>query len=191
MVSWLTHIMGSLGYSIRNPLGDLHRRPPLLQPSGDLGGQLRAGQLAGLGTPRLGTSPLMCPPRPVLATAAVGGHLPRHRADRPLQPGSDRGERLPSPHADADLLPVRQRQPPRPQNPAIAADRPPRGSQGDDRYLLIQAAGLQADLPQRPAPSPPPQRQLPLLHPQMRGHFRNLLSSSRTFPTHRGIALTG
>ena len=112
----------------------------------------------------------MRPPRPVLVPAAVGGHLPRHRRDRLAQPGRDRGERLPGMQAQGDLLPVGQRQPPRPGHPAIAADRPPRSMAHDQRHPLMRAAHLRADLPQRQAPGPQPQRQLPLLHRQMRTH---------------------
>ena len=53
----------------------------------------------------------MRPPRPVLAAAALGGNLPRHRGRRFPQPASNHGERLPGMQAQGDLLPVGHRQP--------------------------------------------------------------------------------
>src|SRR6185312_14356372 len=56
--------------------------------------------------------------------------------------------------ADADLLPVGQGQPPRPGQPAIMADRPPRGLPHHQCHALMRTAHLRADLPQRQAPWP-------------------------------------
>ena len=62
---------------VRRPWwGAGRRRPPLLQPAGDLGGQAGTGQLAGLGPRGLLAGALMSAPRPVLLPAAVGRDLP-------------------------------------------------------------------------------------------------------------------
>ena len=119
------------------PAGDLHRRPPFVQPAGDLGGQLRTCQLRRLGPPCLLAGALMRPPCPVPATAAVGGHLPRHRGDRLAQPSSDSGERLPGMQAQGDLLAVGQGQSPRSGPPAIVADRAPGCMPHDQRDALM------------------------------------------------------
>jgi DNA-binding response OmpR family regulator len=88
---------------------------------------------------------------------------------------------LPKPFAFAELV-ARLR--------ALARrSRPPRGLPHDQRDALMRTAHLRADLPQRQAPGLQPQRQLPLPYRQMWPH-RHLPSSSRIFPTHRGVALT-
>jgi len=91
--------------------------------------------------------------------------------------------------ADGDLFPIGQGQPPRPGHPPIVADRPPRGLPHHQRNALMRAAHLRADLPQRQARAF--SRKARCLCSTVRcGRIRNLLSSSRIFSTHRGIALT-
>jgi hypothetical protein len=79
MVSWLTHIMGSPGNSIRN----------------------RAEICTG------------------------DHHSPSQLLTRAASPAGDHGEGLPGMHAQGDLLPVGQGQPPRSWQPAFLAARPP------------------------------------------------------------------
>jgi hypothetical protein len=61
------------------PTGDLLRRPPLLQPLRDLGGEPGTGQLRCLGATGAVVSPSVCAPGAVVIAASVAGHFPRHR----------------------------------------------------------------------------------------------------------------
>ena len=154
MVSWLTLIMGSPPNSIRNRAaiccGD-HQSASQAVTRAASRGQASFGNL---GPPGLLAGALMRPPRPVPAAAAVRGDLPRHRRGRLAQPGRDHGERLAGMQTEGDLLPVGQRQPPRPGHPAVVADRPPRGAAHDQRDALTRAAHLRGRSPATTGPWP-------------------------------------
>jgi hypothetical protein len=152
------------------PGRDLHWRPPFGQPAADpLGGAGHgsalgswaawpaAGRAGGPATP--GTGPGRRRRRP----PATPWRSPS-RAGRRSRPRTVR-------HApQRDLLPVCQRQPPRPWHPAVLADRPPRAPPRDQRHPLMRAAHLRPDLPQRQAAGLQPQRQPPLLCRQLCRH---------------------
>ena len=76
--------------------------------------------------------------------------------------------------AQADLLPVRQRQPPRPRFPPVRALLPPPTVPLQLVHLPLITADLPAYLPQCQAPRPQPQRQTDLLCTQMCRHTRIL-----------------
>ena len=153
------------------------RRPCCAAEQRRVRGPLHRRQLAA---PRLRQPELQGRRRRLAAAAAVGACLPRHRGDRLARPRRDHGERFPGMHAQGDLLPVGDRQPPRAGHPPIPANRPPRGVTRDQRDALMRAAHLRADLPQRQAPGLQPQGQLPLPAPERStGCWQDLARAAR------------
>ena len=166
MVSWLTHIIGSCANSIRNRREICTGDHQSVSHAADLGGQLRPGQLAGLGAAGLLAGPPMRPPRPVPAAAAVRSHLPRDRRDGPAQPPGDHRKRIPS--VQPNVISSR----------SASVSLPGPGTQPSCAPAC--AAPTAQSMPRPDASSPPagrspvmtspwhqPQRKLPLLHRQM------------------------
>src|SRR3954452_25140588 len=87
-------------------LRDLLRRPQLLQTPGHLLQQATRSQLARLRSPGLLAGPLVRMPRRVAVPAAVARDLSADRGGGAVEASGDRGQRLPSPDPDEDVLAV-------------------------------------------------------------------------------------
>jgi hypothetical protein len=89
---------------------DLLGRPPLFEPRGDLSCQFGTGELGRLRPSCPMPGLLVRIDRPIASPATVGGHLTRHRRDRPADGGRHLGEGLAALNPDADLLSICARQ---------------------------------------------------------------------------------
>ena len=138
---------------IRNRAEICARRPPGLQPPGDLRGEPRARELGDLRAMGPLTGTLMCPPRPVPRAAAVTSHLPRHRRGSP-GPAGRRSPHTPSRACRPRLISSRSDKVSRP----VPAPRTILrcGRRGDPRALRSGPATPAADLRPDPAATTSP-----------------------------------